>query len=141
MNILIINGPNLNLLGKREKSIYGEESFDDFLAGLQQRYASHQIDYFQSNIEGEIIDKIQEAGFSCDGIILNAGAYTHTSIAISDAMRAVSAPVIEVHISNIHAREEYRHKSMIAAAASGSIIGFGLDSYRLALEALIEKNK
>lgn len=141
MNILIINGPNLNLLGKREKSIYGEESFDDFLAGLRQHYASHQIDYFQSNIEGEIIDKIQEAGFSCDGIILNAGAYTHTSIAISDAMRAVSAPVIEVHISNIHAREEYRHKSMIAAAASGSIIGFGLDSYRLALEALIEKNK
>lgn len=141
MNILIINGPNLNLLGKREKSIYGEESFDDFLAGLRQRYASHQIDYFQSNIEGEIIDKIQGAGFSCDGIILNAGAYTHTSIAISDAMRAVSAPVIEVHISNIHAREEYRHKSMIAAAASGSIIGFGLDSYRLALEALIEKNK
>lgn len=141
MNILIINGPNLNLLGKREKSIYGEESFDDFLAGLRQRYASHQIDYFQSNIEGEIIDKIQEAGFSCDGIILNAGAYTHTSIAISDAMRAVPAPVIEVHISNIHAREEYRHKSMIAAAASGSIIGFGLDSYRLAIEALIEKNK
>lgn len=141
MNILIINGPNLNLLGKREKSIYGEESFDDFLARLRQRYASHQIDYFQSNIEGEIIDKIQEAGFSCDGIILNAGAYTHTSIAISDAMRAVSAPVIEVHISNIHAREEYRHKSMIAAAASGSIIGFGLDSYRLALEALIEKSK
>ena len=108
---------------------------------MRQRYTSHQIDYFQSNIEGEIIDKIQEAGFSCDGIILNAGAYTHTSIAISDAMRAVSAPVIEVHISNIHAREEYRHKSMIAAAASGSIIGFGLDSYRLALEALIEKNK
>ena len=141
MNILIINGPNLNLLGKREKSIYGEESFDDFFAGLRQRYASHQIDYFQSNIEGEIIDKIQEAGFSCDGIILNAGAYTHTSIAISDAMRAVSAPVIEVHISNIHAREEYRHKSMIAAAASGSIIGFGLDSYRLALEAFIEKSK
>ncbi len=141
MNILIINGPNLNLLGKREKSIYGEKNFDDFLADLQQRYASHQITYFQSNIEGEIIDKIQEAGFSCDGIILNAGAYTHTSIAISDAMRAVPAPVIEVHISNIHAREEYRHKSMIAAAACGSIIGFGLNSYRLAMEALIEKNK
>lgn len=139
MNILIINGPNLNLLGKREKSIYGECPFDKFLESLKQRYAGHRIDYFQSNSEGAIIDKIQEAGFSCDGIVLNAGAYTHTSIAISDAIRAVPAPVIEVHISNIHAREEYRHQSMIAAAATGSIIGFGLDSYRLAIEALIEK--
>lgn len=141
MDILIINGPNLNLLGKREKSIYGEKSFDDFLGELQQRYADHRIGYFQSNIEGELIDKIQEAGFSCDGIVLNAGAYTHTSIALSDAIRAVSAPVVEVHISNIHAREEYRHKSMIAAAVAGSIIGFGLDSYRLAIEALIEKKR
>lgn len=107
MDILIINGPNLNLLGKREKSIYGEKSFEDYLCELQQRYAQHHITYYQSNIEGELIGKIQEAGFSCDGIVLNAGAYTHTSIAIGDAIRAVPAPVIEVHISNIHAREEY----------------------------------
>ena len=104
MDILIINGPNLNLLGKREKSIYGEKSFEDYLCELQQRYAQHHIAYYQSNIEGELIGKIQEAGFSCDGIVLNAGAYTHTSIAIGDAIRAVPAPVIEVHISNIHAR-------------------------------------
>ena len=134
MDILIINGPNLNLLGKREKSIYGEKSFEDYLCELQQRYAQHHI-------AGELIGKIQEAGFSCDGIVLNAGAYTHTSIAIGDAIRAVPAPVIEVHISNIHAREEYRHTSMIAAAAKGSIIGFGLDSYRLAIEALTENER
>ena len=138
---IVINGPNLNLLGKREKSIYGEKSFEDYLCELQQRYAQHHIAYYQSNIEGELIGKIQEAGFSCDGIVLNAGAYTHTSIAIGDAIRAVPAPVIEVHISNIHAREEYRHTSMIAAAAKGSIIGFGLDSYRLAIEALIENER
>ena len=141
MDILIINGPNLNLLGKREKSIYGEKSFEDYLCELQQRYAQHHIAYYQSNIQGELIGKIQEAGFSCDGIVLNAGAYTHTSIAIGDAIRAVPAPVIEVHISNIHAREEYRHTSMIAAAAKGSIIGFGLDSYRLAIEALTENER
>lgn len=141
MNILIINGPNLNLLGKREKTIYGERSFDDFLEELRRRYPEHRIDYFQSNIEGVLIDKIQEAGYACDGIVLNAGAYTHTSIALGDAIRAVPAPVVEVHISNIHAREEYRHHSMIAAAAAGSIIGFGLDSYRLAIEALIEKQR
>ncbi len=139
MEILIINGPNLNLLGKRETGIYGEKSFDDFLPELRQRYPQLRIDYFQSNIEGEIIDKIQEAGFSGDGIVLNAGAYTHTSVAIGDAIRAIPAPVIEVHISNIHAREEYRHHSMIAAAVKGSIIGFGLDSYRLAIEALLEQ--
>ena len=141
MDILIINGPNLNLLGKREKSIYGEKSFEDYLCELQQSYAQHHIAYYQSNIEGELIGKIQESGFSCDGIVLNAGAYTHTSIAIGDAIRAVPTPVIEVHISNIHAREEYRHTSMIAAAAKGSIIGFGLDSYRLAIEALIENER
>lgn len=141
MDILIINGPNLNLLGKREKSIYGEKSFEDYLCELQQRYTQHHIAYYQSNIEGELIGKIQEAGFSYDGIVLNAGAYTHTSIAIGDAIRAVPAPVIEVHISNIHAREEYRHSSMIAAAAKGSIIGFGLDSYRLAIEALTENER
>lgn len=141
MNLLIINGPNLNLLGRREKSVYGERSFDDYLDELRRRYPSHHIDYFQSNIEGVLIDKIQEAGYSCDGIVLNAGAYTHTSIALSDAIRAITAPVVEVHISNIHAREEYRHHSMIAAAVAGSIIGFGLDSYRLAIEALIEKKR
>ncbi|MCH5328830.1 MAG: type II 3-dehydroquinate dehydratase [Coprobacter sp.] len=137
MNILIINGPNLNLLGKREKGVYGERSFDDCLAELRERYASHTIHYFQSNIEGELIDRIHQFGFEGDAIILNAGAYTHTSIALSDAIRAVPAPVIEVHISNIHSREPYRHVSMIAAACKGSIVGFGLDSYRLALEAVV----
>ncbi|MBQ8423702.1 MAG: type II 3-dehydroquinate dehydratase [Coprobacter sp.] len=140
MDIWIINGPNLNLLGKREKSVYGDTSFEAYLENLQTRYPSHHIHYYQSNIEGELIDKIHELGFSSVGIILNAGAYTHTSIALSDAIRAITAPVIEVHISNIHAREEYRHTSMIAAACRGSIIGFGLDSYRLAVEALISDN-
>lgn len=139
MDILIINGPNLNLLGKREKSVYGERSFDDYLVELQERYASHTIHYFQSNIEGELIDRIHRFGFEGDAIILNAGAYTHTSIALSDAIRAVPAPVVEVHISNIHSREPYRHVSMIAGACAGSIVGFGLDSYRLALEAIIHK--
>lgn len=136
MRIQIINGPNINLLGKREPSIYGSVSFEDYLTELRNRYASVDIDYFQSNSEGELIDCIQDAGFRADGIILNAGAYTHTSIALQDAIRAVTAPVIEVHISNVHAREEYRHVSMIAAACKGVICGFGLDSYRLALEAL-----
>lgn len=140
MDIWIINGPNLNLLGKREKSVYGDTSFETYLENLQTRYPSHHIHYYQSNIEGELIDKIHELGFSSVGIILNAGAYTHTSIALSDAIRAITAPVIEAHISNIHAREEYRHTSMIAAACRGSIIGFGLDSYRLAVEALISDN-
>ena len=110
MRIQIINGPNINLLGKREPSIYGEESFESYLKRLRMRYPSIDINYFQSNIEGELIDKIQESGFSCDGIILNAGAYTHTSIALQDAIRAVESPVIEVHISNVHKREEFRHK-------------------------------
>lgn len=136
MNLLIINGPNLNLLGKREKSVYGDCSFEDYLTRLKQQYPSDNLIYFQSNIEGVLIDKIHEYGFEVDGIILNAGAYTHTSIALADAIRAVSAPVIEVHISNIHSRETYRHISMIAAAAKGSIAGFGLDSYRLAIEAV-----
>lgn len=139
MNILIINGPNLNLLGKREKGIYGDCSFEEYLDRLRKLYPQHHIDYFQSNHEGELIDRIQKAGFEETGIILNAGAYTHTSIAISDAIRSVAAPVIEVHISNIHAREEYRHTSMIAAACKGSIIGFGLNSYRLAIEAFTNK--
>lgn len=138
MRIQIINGPNINLLGKREPSIYGSVTFEDCLARLREQYADVQIDYFQSNIEGELIDKIQQVGFEADGIILNAGAYTHTSIALQDAIRSVTAPVIEVHISNVHAREAYRHVSMIACACRGVICGFGLDSYRLAMEALKE---
>lgn len=137
MRILIINGPNINLLGKREPSIYGSVTFEDYLASLRARYADVQIDYFQSNIEGELINKIHEAGFEVDGIVLNAGAYTHTSIALQDAIRAVSAPVIEVHISNVHARESFRHVSMIASACKGVICGLGLNSYRLALEDLL----
>ena len=138
MNILIINGPNLNLLGKREKSVYGENSFESYLEFLRNKYSEHQLVYFQSNIEGELINTLHQYGFGeTDGIVLNAGAYTHTSIAISDAIRAINVPVIEVHISNIHAREAYRHTSMIAAACKGSIAGFGMDSYKLAIEALI----
>ena len=138
MNILIINGPNLNLLGKREKSVYGENSFESYLEFLRNKYSEHQLVYFQSNIEGELINTLHQYGFGdTDGIVLNAGAYTHTSIALSDAIRAINVPVIEVHISNIHAREAYRHTSMIAAACKGSIAGFGMDSYRLAIEALI----
>ena len=138
MKIQIINGPNINLLGKREPSIYGSVTFEDYLAELRKRYADVEIDYFQSNIEGEMIDCIQQVGFYVDGIIMNAGAYTHTSIALQDAIRAVTAPVIEVHISNVHSREDFRHVSMIACACKGVICGFGLNSYRLALEALLE---
>ena len=139
MKILIVNGPNLNLLGRREPGIYGQTSFDDFLPQLRQRYPDVQIDYFQSNIEGVLIDKMQEVGFDFDGIVLNAGAYTHTSVALHDCIRSIKAPVIEVHISNVHQREEFRHKSMISSACRGVICGFGLDSYRLAIEALIAK--
>lgn len=137
MRIQIINGPNINLLGKREPSIYGSVTFEDYLVELRKKYTDIQIDYFQSNIEGELIDKIQQIGFDVDGIILNAGAYTHTSIALQDAIRAVTAPVVEVHISNVHTREEFRHKSMISCACAGVICGFGLHSYRLAIEALL----
>jgi len=133
MKIIIINGPNLNLLGERESSIYGSQSFEDYLKKLRSEFVDIEIDYFQSNIEGEIIDAIQKVGFVYDGIILNAGGYTHTSVAIGDAVKAVPAPVIEVHISNIFAREDYRHISHISAGAKGCIIGFGLESYRLAL--------
>ena len=136
MRIQIINGPNINLLGKREPSIYGSVTFEDYLVELRKKYTDIQIDYFQSNIEGELIDKIQQTGFDVDGIILIAGAYTHTSIALQDAIRSVTSPVIEVHISNVHAREAFRHVSMIACACKGVICGFGLNSYRLALEAL-----
>lgn len=136
MRIQIINGPNINLLGKREPSIYGSVTFEDYLSDLRKAYSDDEIGYFQSNIEGEMIDCIQQTGFEVDGIILNAGAYTHTSIALQDAIRSVTAPVIEVHISNVHSREPFRHISMIACACKGVICGFGLHSYRLALEAL-----
>jgi len=136
MRIQIINGPNINLLGKREPTIYGDCPFEDFLKTIQNKYPHIQFDYFQSNIEGELIDKLHEVGFQADGIILNAGAYTHTSIAILDAIRALTTPVIEVHISNIHARESFRHHSMLSAACKGVIAGFGLHSYTLAIEAL-----
>lgn len=141
MKLQIINGPNINLLVKREPSIYGEESFESCLTRLKRLYPDIQLEYFQSNIEGEMINKIHEVGFSYDGIILNAGAYTHTSIALQDAIRAITTPVIEVHISNVHTREEFRHKSMISCACLGVICGFGLDSYRLGIEALLQKQK
>ena len=137
MKIQIINGPNLNLLGRREPGIYGSESFEAYLPQLQSRYPDVQIDYYQSNVEGELINKMQEVGFSYDGIVLNAGAYTHTSIALHDCIRSLKCPVIEVHISNVHQREEFRHKSMISSACKGVICGFGLDSYRLGIEALL----
>jgi 3-dehydroquinate dehydratase-2 len=140
MQIVIINGPNLNLLGRREPEKYGHSSFEDYLTVLKSRYPDITFNFFQSNIEGEIIDEIQKYGFSCDGIILNAGGYTHTSIAITDAIAAVKTAVIEVHITNISAREEFRHTSLIGRNCSGSISGFGLDSYRLAVEAIIEIN-
>lgn len=139
MRIQIINGPNLNLLGKREPAIYGKTSFDGYLEILKKKFPDVFIDYFQSNTEGALIDKIHEVGFSYDGIILNAGAYTHTSIALYDAIKAVDTPVIEVHLSNIQARESFRHVSMIAAACKGSIAGFGMDSYRLAVEAFLNE--
>ncbi|MBQ8243238.1 MAG: type II 3-dehydroquinate dehydratase [Bacteroidaceae bacterium] len=138
MKIQIINGPNINLLGKREPSIYGSRSFEDYLAELKERYQEVSFEYYQSNVEGELIDKIHEVGFDFDGIVLNAGAYTHTSIALQDAIRAVKSPCIEVHISNVHQREEFRHKSMISCACVGVICGFGLNSYRLAVEALMD---
>lgn len=136
MQILILNGPNLNLLGRREPGIYGQRNMDDCLAALRNRFPEVEINYFQSNIEGELINKLQEVGFSYDGIVLNAGAYTHTSVALHDAIRSITSPVIEVHISNVHQREAFRHQSMISAACRGVICGFGLDSYRLAVEAL-----
>ena len=135
--IIIINGPNLNLLGKRETDIYGSKSFQDFYTGLKDKYDSIDLNYFQSNIEGELIDKIQEVGFSYDGIILNAAAYTHTSVGIGDAIKAIQTPVIEVHISNTYSREKFRHQSYISANAKGVILGFGLQSYELALNSFI----
>lgn len=135
MNIIIINGPNLNLLGKRQPEIYGNISFEEYFKTLQQKFPEHSIVYFQSNIEGELINKLQETGFSFDGIILNAGGYTHTSVAIADAVAAITTPVIEVHISNIFTREEYRHISLISKHAKGIISGLGLQVYGLAIES------
>jgi len=135
MKIIVINGPNLNLLGKREPEIYGAFSFDDYLKELQIKFSDVDLSYFQSNIEGEIIDKLHEVGFNYDGVVLNAAAYTHTSVGIGDAVKAIDTPVIEVHISNIHAREEFRHQSYIAANAKGIIVGFGLKSYDLAVKS------
>ena len=136
MKIQIVNGPNLNLLGRREPDIYGQTSFEDYLPKLKSMYPGVQIDYFQSNHEGALIDKLQEVGFSYDGIILNAGAYTHTSVALHDCIRGIRTPVIEVHISNVHQREDFRHHSFLSPACKGVICGFGLDSYRLGIEAL-----
>ena len=137
--IMIINGPNLNLLGTREVDIYGNISFESYLINLKKKYSEVDIDFFQSNIEGELINKIQEVGFSYDGIVLNAAAYTHTSVGISDSIAAISSPVIEVHISNIHAREEFRSKSLISKNVEGIICGFGLKSYDLAIDSIIYK--
>ncbi len=137
MKIQIINGPNLNLLGVREKSIYGDCSFEDYLKILREKYAIIEIDYFQSNVEGEIINKLHEVGFSYDGIILNGGGYTHTSVAIADAIAGINTVVVEVHISNIYAREEFRHISLSGKNCRGVLTGFGLDGYRLALESFL----
>jgi len=137
MKIQIINGPNLNLLGVREKSIYGNTDFETYLENLRGRHTDITIDYYQSNVEGEIINKLHEIGFNYDGIVLNAGAYTHTSIAIADAIAAINTPVVEVHISNVYKREEFRHSSMLAANCKGVIAGFGMNSYHLAVESLL----
>lgn len=137
MKLIIINGPNLNLLGKREPEIYGNNSFDSFFSELQFKFKDIELAYYQSNVEGELINKLHEVGFNYDGIILNAAAYTHTSVGIGDAVKAISAPVVEVHISNTYAREPFRHNSYIAPHAKGVIIGFGLQSYELAIQSFI----
>ena len=137
MRVIIINGPNLNLLGQREPSVYGADSFEAYFATLQRAYPQLELSYFQSNHEGALLDKLHEVGFSYDGIILNAGAYTHTSVALHDAIRAITTPMVEVHISNTFAREAFRHHSYIAAVAKGVIVGFGMESYRLALESFL----
>ena len=137
MKISIINGPNLNLLGKREPSVYGSQTFEDYFISLQQKYSDVDFDYFQSNIEGELINRLHEIGFSSDAILLNAGAYTHTSVGIGDAIKGINSPVIEIHISNTFAREDFRHTSYITPVAKGLIIGFGLDSYLLAVESIL----
>jgi len=138
MKLIIINGPNLNLVGIREKNIYGEKNFNEYFAELLIRFPNVDLEYFQSNIEGEIINKLQQTGFTYDGIILNAGGYSHTSVAIADAVRAIPTPVVEVHISNIFAREDFRRSSLLAPACKGMISGFGIDSYRLAIESFLK---
>ncbi|MBR1519354.1 MAG: type II 3-dehydroquinate dehydratase [Prevotella sp.] len=138
MKILIVNGPNLNLLGRREPEIYGDNTFESYLTELRRRYPDIEISYYQSNVEGELINRIQADGFSADGIVLNAGAYTHTSVALHDCIRSITSPVVEVHISNVHKREVFRRLSMISPACIGVISGFGMDSYRLAIEAIKE---
>ena len=137
MKLIIINGPNLNLLGKREPEIYGSTTFEEYFSELKQKFSNIQLDYFQSNIEGKIINKLHEVGFSYDGVILNAAAYTHTSVGIGDAVKGISTPVVEVHISNVHSREDFRHVSYIAGNAKGVISGFGLNSYVLAIQSFI----
>ena len=139
MEILIINGPNLNLLGRREPGIYGTRSFDDFFPELQAAFPDHQLGQFQSNHEGALLDKLHEIGFSHHGIVLNAGGYTHTSVALADAVAAIATPVVEVHLSNLHAREEFRQKSLLGRHCAGSISGFGLESYRLAVQWFINQ--
>ncbi|WP_053975356.1 type II 3-dehydroquinate dehydratase [Polaribacter dokdonensis] len=137
MKLIIINGPNLNLLGKREPEIYGSQTFEEYFRTLQMKFDSVELTYFQSNIEGEIIDKLHEVGFNYDGIILNAAAYTHTSVGIGDAVKGIETPVVELHISNVHAREDFRHKSFIAPAAKGVLFGFGLKGYELAIQSFL----
>ncbi len=137
MKILIINGPNLNLLGIREKTIYGSENFEDYFNHLKEKFSDVQLKYYQSNVEGELINTLHEYGFSYDGIIINAGAYTHTSVAIRDAIAGIKTPVVEVHISNTLTREDFRHKSLIGPVCKGCIMGFGLESYRLAIESFV----
>ena len=137
MKVIIINGPNLNLLGKREPEIYGSQTFEDYLRTLQNKFSSVEISYYQSNIEGELIDKLHEVGFSYDGIIINAGAYTHTSIGLGDAIKGIKTPVVEVHISNTFGREEFRHQSYISPNAKGVILGFGMQSYELAIQSFL----
>ncbi len=139
MHIIIINGPNLNLLGKREPTIYGNQSFEEYFDSLKKEFAEVQLSYYQSNVEGELINKLHEVGFSYDGIILNAGGYSHTSVALSDAVAAIKTPVIEVHISNIFAREEYRHLSLLSKHCVGIISGLGLNGYKLAMQSLLNK--
>ena len=139
MKIQIINGPNLNLLGKRETSIYGDQSFDQFLETLKERFPQIELHYYQSNVEGELVNKLQEVGFSFDGIVINAGAYTHTSVAIHDAIGGITTPVVEVHISNIHARETFRHTSLITSKCAGMLTGFGLEGYAMALNYFLTK--
>ena len=138
MKIVIINGPNLNLIGTREPGIYGNSSFEEYYKVLKSAFPQVKFDYFQSNVEGELIDRIQQVGFSCDGILLNAAAYTHTSLGIGDAIKAIDTPVIEIHISNTFSREDFRHKSFITPVAKGIIVGFGLDSYRLGVESFLK---